>query len=163
MNTKIMTRTGVLLALCLAVQFLHLPIYITGPAVNAVLFTAAALSGTLSGIFIGCITPLAALLLGIVHPITMPLVPVIMTANAALVLVFGLLRSKNIYIAVLVSALVKYFVFYISLNYIIALLGIKIPPPLLAAFQAPQLLTALIGGGLGVAVIKYLESTFQIQ
>lgn len=161
MNTKTITQTGVLLALALAVQFLHLPTYLTGPAVNAVLYTAAGLGGILSGIFICCITPLAALILGVVHPLTMLLVPVIMTANSALVLVFGLLRSKNIFLAVLASALVKYFVFYFTINYLITRLGIKIPLPVAAAFQLPQLVTALIGGALGAAVIKYMETTYQ--
>jgi len=161
LNTKTITQTGLLLGVALAVQSFHLPTYITGPAINAVLIVAAVFPGILGGVFLGCLTPLAALMMGIVHPIAVPLVPVIMAANTILVTVFYFLRRKNEYVALLAAAFSKYLIFYISVNYLLSLFGIKIPIPLLTAFQLPQLFTALVGGGIGMVIIKYLEKVHQ--
>lgn len=161
MTTKTITRLGLLLAIALAIQSLRLPTFFTGPAINAVLIIAVAVPGVLGSIFIGCVTPLAALAMGIVPPIAVPLVPVIMAANAALGITFNLLRKRNDYYALIGAAAAKYFVFYISVNYLLEILSIKIPAPVLAAFQLPQLFTALIGGVLGVSIIKYLEKLYE--
>lgn len=161
MKTKMITQSGLLLAIALAIQSLHLPTIITGSIINAVLITSAVYPGIWSSILIGCITPLAALGLGIVHPVTAPLVPVIMGANATLGIVFHLLRKRNNYIALFGAALAKYLVFYIALNYLIEILNMKFPAPMVAAFQLPQLLTAIIGGVIGVTVVKKLEKIDQ--
>ncbi len=158
MNTRAVAQTGVLLAVALAVQTFHLPPLITGPAINAVLIVSAAVSGMLSGILIGCITPIMALALGVVHPISAPLVPVIIAANATLVAVFSVLSKKNQYVAFIVAAGAKFSVFYVAINFLLKLLQIKLPVAMLAGFQLPQLITALVGGMIGVAVIKYLET-----
>ena len=156
-NTKTLTRTGVLLAIAVSVQSLHLPTYITGPSINAVLIVAAIFTGILGGSFIGCITPLMALTMGIVHPVAVPLVPVIMIANCTLVVTFYLLKNNNHYIALIAASFAKFFVFYIALNYLIKFIDLNIPAPMLVAFQLPQLVTALVGGLAGVAIAKYLE------
>ncbi len=157
MKTKTITQLGVLLAIALAIQSLHLPTFVTGPAINAVLIVSVVFPGVLGSIFIGCITPLAALVLGIIPPLTVPLVPVIMAANAALGITFYLLRKTNDYLALTAAAFTKYLVFYISINHLIGILNIKIPVPILAVFQLPQLFTAMIGGILGIGIIKHLE------
>lgn len=162
MKTRTITQLGLLLAIALGIQSLHLPTFITGPAINAVLIAAVAFPGVLGSFFLGCVTPLAAFLLGIVHPVTAPLVPVIMAANATLGLTFYLLRKRNDYLAVFGAAVAKYLVFYISINYLIQILGMKIPAPVLIAFQLPQLFTAIVGGIFGLAIIKALEKTNQI-
>lgn len=162
MKTKTITQLGVLLAIALAIQSLHLPIFITGPAINAILIVAVVFPGVWGSVFIGCITPLVALTMGIVHPMTLPLVPVIMAANATLGLTFHLLRKRNDYIALTGAAISKYLVFYICLKYLIGILHIKFPAPILAAFQLPQLFTAIVGGVLGIAVIKHLEKRYQV-
>ncbi len=161
MKTKTITQLGLLLAIALAIQSLHLPTLVTGPAVNAVLIVSVVFPGILSSIFIGCLTPLAALVLGIIPPVTAPLVPVIMAANAALGITFYLFRKINDYFALTAAAFAKYFVFYLSVNYLIGILNIKIPAPVLAVFQLPQLFTALIGGILGVGIIKHLGKVHQ--
>ncbi len=158
MQTRTVTQLGLLLAIALAIQSFHLPTFVTGPAINAVLIIAVAFTGVSGSILIGSITPLAALAMGIVQPVTVPLVPVIMAANATLGIVFHLLRKRNNYLAVTVAALAKYLAFYIGINFIIVFVNIKIPAPVLAVFQLPQLFTALVGGFLGVEVTKYVGS-----
>lgn len=163
MKTKTITQLGLLLGIALSIQGLHLPTFVTGPAINAVLIVAVVFPSLMGSILIGCITPLAALVLGIVHPVTTPLVPVVMVANASLGITFYLLRKRNAYVALTAAALTKYFVFYISVNSLIGLLEIKLPAAIIAAFQLPQLFTALIGGVLGVGIIKHLEKIYKNQ
>lgn len=154
---QFITRTAVLLAIVLAVQSLRLPTYFTGPAVNAVLILATLFSGLLSGITIGCITPLVAMVTGIIPPAAAPLVPVIMAANITLTVVFFLLDKFNRYLAWVGAAVAKFGVFYLSLNFLLGAIGIQVPGPLLAAFQIPQLYTALAGGLLAIVIARYLK------
>lgn len=161
MKTKRITQLGALLAIALAIQSLHLPTFITGPVINAVLIVAVVYPGLPGSIIIGCITPLMALTMGIVHPIAAPLVPVIMAANATLGITFYLLRKRNDYLALVGAAAAKFFVFYLFINYLIGILGIKLPAPVLAAFQLPQLFTAIVGGFAALGVIKQLERIYK--
>ncbi|MEL7566380.1 MAG: ECF transporter S component [Dehalobacterium sp.] len=154
---QFITRTAVLLAIVLAVQSLRLPSYFTGPVINAVLILATIFTGVLSGITIGCITPIVALLMGIIPPAAAPLVPLIVAANITLVLIFAVLYKISRYIAWLGSAAGKFAVFYLGLNYLLGTFGIKVPAPLLAAFQLPQLYTALAGGFLAIIIARYLK------
>lgn len=151
------TRTAVLLAIVLAVQALRLPSYFTGPVVNAVLILTTVFSGVISAVIIGCITPAVALMTGIIPPAALPLVPVIIAANITLVIIFYLLDKINRYAAWLGAAGAKFGIFYLCLNYLLELLGIKVPPPLVLAFQLPQLYTALAGGLLAVVIARYLK------
>lgn len=160
-NLKLITRTGVLLAIALTVQLMHLPSYFTGPAINAVLILAAIFVGISGGILIGCITPGVALIMGIIPPIVAPLVPVIMIANAVLVLVFNLLAQTNRYLAFISAALAKFAVFYIAIKYLLQLFSIKIPAPVLVTFQVPQLYTALLGGLAAVIIARYLGQVLE--
>jgi len=157
---QFITRTAVLLAIVLAVQSLRLPSYFTGPVVNAVLILATLFTGVLSGITIGCITPIVAVFMGIIPPVAAPLVPLIVTANITLVLIFAVLDKISRYFAWLGSAVAKFAVFYFGLNYLLGAFGINLPAPLLAAFQLPQLYTALAGGLLAVIIARYLKQVF---
>lgn len=150
---RYITRTGVLLAVALAVQFMRLPQPVTGPLVNAILLLAAIYVGVSGGIIIGLFTPLVAFMVGILAPPLAPLIPVIMAANAVLVLVFyGVGKYYNKYLAAVVAAAAKFLTFYIALHYVLVLLGITLPPALVAAFGLPQLFTALVGGFAAVLI-----------
>ncbi|HHT63004.1 MAG: ECF transporter S component [Bacillota bacterium] len=154
---QFITKTAVLLAIVLAVQSLRLPSYITGPAVNCVLILATVFTGVWSGITIGCITPGVGLFMGIIPPAAAPLVPVIVAANITFVFLFSLLDKLNRYFAWLGAAFGKFGVFYICLNFLLDAIGIKVPAPLVVAFQLPQLYTALAGGLLAVIIARYLR------
>ncbi len=156
-KTVWLTRSAMLLAIALIIQSMHLISYITGPIINAILILAVIFVGPLSGVLIGCITPFVAFLTGILPAVAVPLIPVIMIANITLVLVFWGFNRWNAYVAWLVAAAAKFAVFYLAVNFVLEIFGIKLPGPLLAAFQLPQLFTALIGGFAAIIVARSLK------
>jgi hypothetical protein len=113
------TRTALLLALAVAFQGLKLGQFFTGPLVNAVLYISAFEVGWPSGVIIGAITPLIALLVGILKPVLAPAIPFIMLGNALLVLVFWKFRNFNSFIAVIAASTVKFGVLYISTAFLL--------------------------------------------
>lgn len=154
-STGKLTRISIFLALALALQFAHLPQLATGPAINAVLLISACHVGYWA-IMIGVLTPLIALLAGILPSILTPFVPVIMFANVSFIVVFLLFARLTVLLRVALAAVIKYMVFFVALHYIFVLLDIALPEPLLAAFGLVQLFTALLGGVVAVVVCRYL-------
>lgn len=60
-NIRTLTRTALLLALCIASQFLkNTSVYITGAIINAILIISVLSSGLFSGVLISIITPLTS-------------------------------------------------------------------------------------------------------
>lgn len=150
---KLITRTALLLALTIAFQSLKFGQFFTGPLVNAVLLISAYTVGWPSGVIIGAATPWIALLVGILKAALAPAIPFIMLGNALLVIVFYFLKPLNSYLAVLVSAFIKFGVLYIATMYILHL-----NPAVSSALQFPQLITAMVGGFLALIVISALNS-----
>ena len=175
------TRTGVLLALLLALQWATLGTkafagqYITGSLVNCVLAVSALTAGLSSGLVIALLSPIFAYLLGIAPQLVV--VPAIMAGNCALVLVLWAVGRGNAplwrkAVAVVLAAVCKFVVLYLLVVQVICgvgagfLLGKQVfgAPVLLQpmiqalplTFSWPQLITALIGGVLGILVSKIL-------
>ena len=175
------TRTGVLLALLLALQWVTLGTkafagqYITGSLVNCVLAVSALTAGLSSGLVIALLSPIFAYLLGIAPQLVV--VPAIMAGNCALVLVLWAVGRGDApmwrkAVAVVLAAVCKFVVLYLLVVQVICgvgasfLLGQSIfgAPVLLRpmiqalplTFSWPQLITALIGGVLGILVSKIL-------
>lgn len=176
------TRTGVLLALLLALQWATLGTkafagqYITGSLVNCVLAVSALTAGLSSGLVIALLSPIFAYLLGIAPQLVV--VPAIMAGNCALVLVLWAVGRGNAplwrkAVAVVLAAVCKFVVLYLLVVEVICgvgagfLLGKQVfgAPVLLQpmiqalpmTFSWPQLITALIGGTLGVLVSRILD------
>ncbi|MFO7942164.1 MAG: ECF transporter S component [Bacillota bacterium] len=147
-TTRWITRTALLLALTLAFQMIGLPQPVTGPAVNAMLILSALVVGPVSGVIIGSLTPVIAFQRGILAAPLGPMIPFIALANAVLVLLFALVRKRQPVLAVVVAAVAKFAVLATAVRVFVA-----VPPPIAVAMGTPQLLTALIGGG--VALIAY--------
>lgn len=176
MNKKIrwITETAVLLALLVVLQAVtkSLGQFVTGSFVNAVLAVAVLLAGMGSGVTIALISPVLAYLLGIA-PILVT-VPAIMVGNTVFVILLRLItggQSKPLgrqVAAWLVAAIAKFAVLYILVVKIIC--GIA-SVPLLASgtlkepmlkmlptmFAWPQLVTALIGGAVALAIVPVLK------
>ncbi|MFW5897029.1 MAG: ECF transporter S component [Bacillota bacterium] len=144
-TTRWITRTALLLALTLAFQMIGLPQPITGPAVNAMLILSVLFAGPVSGVIIGSLTPLIAFQRGILAAPLGPMIPFIALANAVLVLLFALVRKQQPILAVVVAALAKFAVLATAVR-----LFVTVPPPIAVAMGTPQLLTALIGGGVAL-------------
>ena len=176
MNKKIrwITETAVLLALLIVLQAVTKGFgqLVTGSCVNAVLAIAVLFAGMSSGITIAIISPVLAYLLGIAPQIVT--IPAIMVGNTVFVVLLRVItggKSKPIgtqITAWLVAAVAKFAVLYVLVVKIICGLA---SAPLLAAgtlkepmlkmlptmFAWPQLVTALIGGGVALLIAPVLR------
>lgn len=180
-KTMWITRTGVLLALLLALQWVTLGTkafagqYITGSLVNCVLAVSALTAGLSSGLVIALLSPIFAYLLGIAPQLVV--VPAIMAGNCALVLVLWAVGRGDApmwrkAVAVVLAAVCKFVVLYLLVVQVICGVGASfllgqsffgapvLLQPMIQAlpltFSWPQLITALIGGVLGILVSKIL-------
>ncbi len=171
MNKKIrwITETAILLALLVTLQALTKPAgqLVTGSCVNAVLAMAVLVGGLGSGVTIALISPVLAFLLGIAPQILT--VPAIMAGNTVYVLLLYFLADKSgknlvrQIAAWLVAAVAKFAALYIIVVKLICgvlseglLAAGTMKPPMLkalpATFSWPQLITALIGGAVALAI-----------
>lgn len=167
-STQFIARTGILLALTIAMQYVCATYIkaqlITGSVVNAFLIIAAGSVGIVGAGLIGLFTPILGFLTGVVGNIL--LTPFIGLANACFVIVYALLinafkvdykkglkDAKNIALGVssyVLGAGAKFlFMFFVCLKLILPLVLPQIAPPIEVAFGITQLWTALIGGTIG--------------
>ncbi|MGB9813898.1 MAG: hypothetical protein ACPLRZ_08380 [Thermovenabulum sp.] len=86
------------------------------------------------------------------------MIPFIIVGNALYVWLYS--SQKNAVIGVPLAAVMKYVWLSISAKYILKGLGIKVLALVVQAFTLPQLITALLGGVIGAAVILLLQRYF---
>lgn len=142
------TRIALLLALAVTVQQLKIQ-WLTGPGVNAILLLAAAYTDVYSASILGMITPVMALLFGV-----MPLavvVPFIMVSNIVYIVIYKWQFPNNSFVAISMAAIVKFLVLTIAVKFIIS-----VPPGVAYALSTPQLFTAVTGGIIATIIIRYL-------
>ncbi|MDD4343293.1 MAG: hypothetical protein PHH19_02850 [Eubacteriales bacterium] len=142
------TRIALLLALAVTVQQLKIQ-WLTGPGVNAILLLAAAYTDVYSASILGMITPVMALLFGV-----MPLavvVPFIMVSNIVYIVIYKWQYPNNSFVAISMAAIVKFLVLTIAVKFIIS-----VPPGVAYALSTPQLFTAVTGGIIATIIIRYL-------
>lgn len=142
------TRIALLLALAVTVQQLKIQ-WLTGPGVNAILLLAAAYTDVYSASILGMITPVMALLFGV-----MPLavvVPFIMVSNIVYIVIYKWQYPNNSFVAISMAAIVKFLVLTIAVKFIIS-----VPPGVAYALSTPQLFTAVTGGIMATIIIRYL-------
>jgi len=153
-KVKFITRTGILLAVALVVQMGGFPQPITGPLINTVLYLAALLVGSWSGIIIGICTPVIAFMRGILPAPLGPMIPFIALGNGVLVVVFSLLKGKNKILGIILASLVKYALLATTVKFII-----DVPDKIAQIMSLPQLFTALSGGVIAILAHKVLRVT----
>lgn len=171
------TRTAVMLALLIVLQWLTKPLgqIVTGSCVNAVLAVTVLLTGLGSGVTVALLSPVFAYLLGIAPQILT--VPAIMIGNAAYVVALHMAvgDGKTLWKSVtglLGAALCKFALLYVLVTHVIC--GLLAQPlltqgllkePMLkalpATFSAPQLVTALIGGAVALLVVPVLKKALR--
>lgn len=166
MNTKLITRTAVLIALLVAVQYVTKSAgqLVTGSCVNLILAVAALVGGVWCGVAVAMISPFCAFLLGIGTPI-LRLVPAIALGNLAFVLVLALLDGKLNFkyapgLSVAIAALCKFMLLWgLVVRLLLPSMGLPAEKVavLSASFSYPQLITALIGGTLSLLVVPSLR------
>ena len=158
------TETAVMLALLIVLQWATKPLgqIVTGSCVNAVLAVASLLGGLWCGVTVALVSPFCAFLLGI-GPQLIAIIPAIALGNAVLVLTLHFVYGKNIWRRVwawLSAALGKFGVLYLLVVQLLCrVLPLKQPQidTFTAMFSAPQLITALIGGGVVMLILPALK------
>jgi hypothetical protein len=119
-------------------------------------------SGLASGLTVAAVSPVFAKLLGI-GPLW-PIVPFILAGNAALVLVWHLVGKREFAhkhvvraAALVLAAVAKFALLYLGIAKLAVPFFLQLPEPQASAvsrmFAWPQLLTALAGGALAMAVL----------
>ncbi len=168
------TETAVMLALLVVLQAVTKSMgqFVTGSCVNAVLALSALLSGLSSSLVVAVLSPILAFLLGIAPQAVT--VPAIMAGNAVFVVLMRMLagkRSRPLWrqlLAWLAAAGGKFVTLYTLVVGIICgvaadglleagLLKAPMLTKLPAMFAWPQLVTALIGGGVALLTISVLR------
>ena len=101
-NTRVITRTALLLAIAISFQFLGRFMgaynnFIVGPVVNAVLIVATSAVGLWSGVAISIVAPLVSAFTNksVIAPIIIAFSPFIAGGNFIIVLSYYLLKKKN--------------------------------------------------------------------
>ncbi len=183
MNKKLrwITETAVLLALLICLQWvgslistliapwIPTPILnqiikqlITGTFVNCVLAVAALYAGLGSGIAIAVISPVCAYFLGIA-PNSLTVLP-IMAGNVCYVVLLGLIIGKTVKpfwkqpVGLAAAASVKFGVMYLLVVQLICKLLVPSAPAMLSVmFSWPQLVTAVSGGIIALAITPVLR------
>ncbi len=149
-----LAKVGLAVSLGLLIPALRLPQPITGPLVNALLILTVLGAGVPAAIVVGVVTPLVALLNGVLPLPLLVLIPFIALANAAYVLVFGALRSRNYWLGLACGSVLKCVLLFAAVTWLVqltsdAIAGGKaasLPHATVGMMQWPQLATALAGG-----------------
>ena len=171
------TETAVLLALLVTLQALTKPFgqLVTGSCVNAILAVAALVGGLGCGITVALISPILALLLNIAPQILT--VPAIMAGNSVYVVLLYLIsgKSNNLLRRIggwLAAAVCKFAALYTIVVWLICgvlseklLASGALKAPMLkmlpTTFSWPQLITALIGGGVAMLMVPLLRKALR--
>ncbi len=165
-TTRKITYTAVLLALLIVLQWAtkSLGQFVTGSCVNCVLTVAALLVGWQGGLAVAVVSPFVAFLLSI-GPKNIAIVPAIAVGNAVLVLVLWLFLNKKFSVlravlGVLCAAGAKFLTLYLLVVQVLCRV-LTLPEKQAAMFGTmfswPQLVTALIGAAVAVAVIPLVR------
>ena len=168
------TQTAMFIALLVSAQIFtgQFGQFVTGSVVNFILVAACILIGLPAAAIVGAVSPLIAFMIT-GRPVFPVLIPFVMVGNVALVAAIHFIAAKSfsnptrssyvrIAIAVIVGAVLKFLVLWVGIVHVaIPFLIPGILPPqvnaLSLAFSWPQLVTALIGSGIAVAVMPYVS------
>jgi len=143
--------------------FIHLQ-WITGPIINAILILVLFLVGIRSALVVCLVPSLMALAGGLLPAILAPVVPFIMISNAILVLsidwIYNNFRDevKGYWLGVLIGAGLKFLFLFLSVNFIGRLLiKQELIFKIAQMMSWPQLATAILGGMIAWAVLRWLK------
>lgn len=174
MSRKILwiTQTAVLIALMAAIQFVTSPLgntVLTGSLVNLILIISVMLCGYPSGLTVAITSPVIAKLLNI-GPLW-ELIPFIILGNISLITVWHLTENRfrnkkwRHFLAAIAAAVGKFLILYIGIVVIAVPLLLQLQDPqasvISAMFSFPQLITALIGGGLAMLMLPVLKKAIK--
>ncbi len=160
MQSKIkwITYTALFIALLIAVQMVTKPAgqFVTGSLVNFIMLLATLTAGFASGLTVAALSPFFAFLVG-AGPAFPQLLPVVALGNIVLVVTvhyIGGRQNRKALLAggIVAAAVLKFLVLWVGIVQLVLPTMTQLKPPQLqllsATFSWPQLVTALIGGGL---------------
>lgn len=149
------TTTLVIAAIAAPAIFAHTPQnqWITGTIVNAVLFISAWRLGIVNAILIGILPSSIALMQGLLLPPQVMIIPYIIISNVILISIFAALK-KQPFVGIFMASFFK-FLFLAGITSLF--FAGKLPAMLLQIMQWPQLVTALAGGFIALALIKKIS------
>lgn len=173
MKKKILriTQTAMLIALLVLLQAFTKAggQFVTGSCVNAVLAVSVLFCGLCSGVIVAAASPFFAFLLG-VGPQFIAVIPAIAVGNVVFVLILYFFSAKkNVSVwrqglcwlcAACGKALTLYLLAVQLLSRILPLAEKQITT-ITAMFSWPQLVTALIGGGVALFIVPILRKAFR--
>ena len=177
MNKKIIwiTQTAVMIALLVVLQAVTKPLgqFVTGSLVNLILIVAALFGGLNCGLTVALVSTFFAYLLGIGTSF-IKIVPAIAIGNIVFVMLMHSLTGKALKkrsyiiagIELVLSAAVKFLTLWaLIVKLIIPSLGLddNKAAVLGATFSWPQLITALIGGALAMAIVPLIQKAHKKQ
>jgi len=163
---KILTRTGLLLALTLVFQSLRfiipIPVFLStfliGSLVNACLLVAVETVGIQPTLLIVLVTPMVAYFQQLL-PLPIFIIPVAL-GNAIYISVFSLgKRWSSSWLQISAAASSKMIFMYIAFSWLLTLLAIpaKLATGLMLVMSWPQLITGVVGGILASIIKKRLH------
>ena len=141
----------------MAAPLLRLPQLVTGSIVNATLLVTTVVLGPRAAIGVGILPSLFAVVSGQLPAGLVPLVPLIMTGNALLVVVFHLVRRRGWWLGVAAAAAVKFCWLSGSTTLLTLTTGLLAGPAAVLAVAVmgwPQLVTAFCGGMIAFTVLR---------
>lgn len=157
-------RLGILAAAALIIPNLGMPQAITGVLVNALLLLTVEWAGLGTALVIGMLTPIAAVLRGVLPLPLLVMVPFIALGNATFVSIYNSLRQRNQAVAVVAGAVLKFALLAVVVTFLssspLKLAGaqgaqpVAMPAAMVTMMTWPQLLTAL-GGGMLAGVLTW--------
>ena len=162
---------ALLIAAQLSTRYIAQPFgqFITGSIVNLILLVSVFMIGLGGGLTVAVLSQIFAFFLGLTPGKLLLLVPFIIIANAIFVTVAWLLARKYIKISSLKSAVfsavgliiasvVKFLFLWVGFALItVQLFGYTAKKPIVTALSFPQLVTALIGSALALAIVPLLK------
>ena len=155
-------RFVLLVTLAVLIPSLGQSQWITGPLVNALLLLTVGWAGVSQAILVGMIPPLGAAVRGVLPLPLLAMIPFIALSNATLVSVYAALHRKNKALALVVAAVCKFALLYLSVTLLTVrplhlMIGgsaqaLALPDAMAQMMRWPQLATAFAGGLLALAV-----------
>ncbi len=142
-----------LLLICLAPALIHQQ-FVTGPIVNAALLVCAIIVGGPEAAVLGIIPSAIAVVRGTLPAILVPVVPFIAASNLLLVFAFASLYRFSAWGAMLVAALLKFGFLCLVSAFVVPSLVPQAAPVATLMLSWPQLVTALAGGLIALAVLR---------
>lgn len=167
-KSKKLVRTAILLSLSIGVQALgrsypQISQVFVGSIVNAALILAIFASGASWAVLLGSLTPFLAWIIGQLPGPMGPFVPFIMIGNAIYTISFyALKRDKELrnYVVLPISALLKFLFLLLSAGKLIYVFNLGLPEKVASKLAImmgiPQLTTAVIGGYIGLLLVRIL-------